>query len=66
MKLSSVLSLVLLGSLVLMTGCVSRTVAPKHSGFLKTYEGLDGKHGKFEKSMIEISPEVDFAQYENI
>ncbi|PHR57834.1 MAG: hypothetical protein COA44_05000 [Arcobacter sp.] len=66
MKLSSVLSLALLGSLVLMTGCVSRTVVPKNSGFLKTYEGLDTKNAKFEKSMIRISPEVDFASYENI
>jgi len=66
MKLSSLLSAALLGSIVLMSGCVSKTVAPNNTGFFKTYEGLDGKHGKFEKSTIEIAPEADFAHFKNV
>ncbi len=66
MKFSSVLSMALLGSLVLMTGCVSKTVAPTNSGFFKSYEGLDGDNGKFEKSLIDISSDAEFSQYENI
>lgn len=65
MKISTLLSATVIASLLLMTGCANKNMQDKHSGFLKSYDGLE-KHEKFEESMVRIMPGSDFTKYENI
>jgi len=58
-------SLILLGSLILMSACANRNMENKKSGFLKSYEGLES-HDDFENTTIRIMPGTDFTKYENI
>lgn len=56
---------VLVLAMLLVNGCANKNMEEKHSGFLKSYDGLDS-HDDFENTMIRIMPGTDFTKYENI
>lgn len=66
MKLQTIVMSAVLGITVFMSGCANKELEQKHSGFLKSYEGLDDDHEKFEGRMVRIMPGADFTKYENI
>ncbi len=65
MKLSKTLLLLLVGSVLFMSGCANRDMQARDSGFLKSYEGIE-EHDKLEGTRIHITPGTDFTKYENI
>lgn len=47
----------------LMGGCANKSIENKHSGFLKSYDGLkDDTEGR----RIQVMPDADFTKYKNI
>lgn len=65
MKLKLLLGLTLMGIVFLTTGCSSRDVQAKNSGFLRSYDGFE-EHDKLEGTRVRIMTDSDFSVYENI
>jgi len=65
MKISSFLTVAILGATILMSGCANRGMQGKHSGFLKSYDHLED-NDELEGTKVYITPGSDFTKYENI
>jgi len=50
----------------LISGCVSKPVPQKNSGFFKDYNELAQENKKFTHRHAQIMPDADFSQYENV
>lgn len=53
-------------ALFIVTGCSNKSMEETHSGFLKSYEGLEADTKNTEGRRIQIMPDVDFTKYKNI
>lgn len=62
MKIQTIVVAALIGITFFMSGCASRNVANQNTGFLNSYDGLDG----FENRVIKIVTDADLSKYENI
>ena len=66
MKLQTMITSTVLAAAVLMSGCANKEmVEKKHSGFLKSYEGLE-EDKKYEGTLTRIMPGADISKYQNI
>lgn len=65
MNINKLLSATIVTTALLFSGCANKDMLAKHSGFLKSYDGIK-ENDKLEGTRVYIKPDADFTKYENI
>ncbi len=65
MNLQAVITGTVLSASILISGCANKDMVDSHSGFLKSYEGLE-EMKNLDDTISSTTPGADFSNYENI